>query len=513
MNHLVIAPILLPLLCGALSLLFVRRLEALARVLNLAGCILLLPITLWMLLDAGTDHYRVYALGGWPAPFGIVLVADRLSALMLALTSLVALCSLLYALAGELRANPYFHILFQFQILGLNGAFLTGDLFNLFVFFEILLIASYGLLLQGEGAGAARTRATLHYVVLNLAGSALFLIAVGVIYGVTGTLNMADLARQAAQPNPANASLLQAGALLLLVVFMLKAALLPLYFWLPAAYSTAAAPVAALFAIMTKVGVYSILRIFTLIFGAGAGAAAGVAEPWLLPMALLTVALGAIGVLAATSLRLLVSYLVIVSVGTLLAGVGLFTAAGISAALYYLLHTTMITVCLYLLADVIARQRGSNADTLTAGTAVGRPVLTGAMFFLAAIAVAGMPPLSGFLGKLLILEAAVDHRSMPWLWGALLGGGLLGIIALGRAGSVLFWTSAGRPVLTLPALPLAAAMLPLAASPLLVLFAHPVQEYTTAATAQLLLPQGYIDAVLDRPAPSLMEHASPEGMP
>ena len=513
MNHLVILPILLPLLCGALALLVVRRGDALPRLLNLAGCLLLLPLTLWLLQDTSGGGYRVYALGDWPAPFGIVLVADRLAALMLVLTALVALCSLLYAVAGELRTRPYFHVLFQFQLLGLNGAFLTGDLFNLFVFFEILLIASYGLLLQGEGAGAARTRAALHYVVLNLAGSALFLIAVGIIYGVTGTLNMADLARVAAQPEMGNAPLLQAGALLLLVVFMLKAALLPLYFWLPAAYSAAAAPVAALFAIMTKVGVYAILRVFTLIFGAGAGAAAGVAEPWLLPLALLTVALGALGVLAARTLRLLVSYLVIVSLGTLLAGVGLFSAAGIGAALYYLLHTTLITACLYLLADVIACQRGPHADALTAGTAVGRPRLTGTGFFLAAVAVAGMPPLSGFLGKLLILEAALDHRVLPWLWATLLGGGLLGIVALGRAGSVLFWKSAGRPAQALPARPLAAALLPLAASPLLVMFAQPVQEYAAAAAGQLLLPQGYIDAVLGGTASPPSEPVSPEDTP
>src|SRR5690606_2213561 len=233
-----------------------------------------------------------YRLGDWPAPFGIVLVLDRLSALMLVLTAAVALFSLLHAVQGQDRAGPLYHPLFQLQLVGLNGAFLTGDLFNLFVFFEILLIASYCLLVHGSTA--PRLRAGVHYVVLNLAGSSLFLIAVGTLYGVTGTLNMADMAQKVALLGAPDAALVRSAALLLLVVFALKAALVPLYFWLPAAYSAASAPVAALFAIMTKVGVYSIVRVYTLIFGSGGGVAAEVATPWLLPLALLTVVLGMI---------------------------------------------------------------------------------------------------------------------------------------------------------------------------------------------------------------------------
>ncbi len=234
------------------------------------------------------------------APYGIVLVVDRLAAWMLLTTSLLAVFALLYAVRGIDTEGRHFHVLFQLQLFGLNGAFLTGDLFNLFVFFEILLLASYGLLLHGGGRN--RVKAGLHYVVINLVGSTLFLFAVGTLYGVTGTLNMADLAVKLAQTPPENLALVQSAGLLLFAVFALKAALLPLYLWLPAAYAHTSAPVAALFAIMTKVGAYSILRVYSLMFGDAAGPVANLLDAWLAPLALVTLVLGMLGVLASTSL-------------------------------------------------------------------------------------------------------------------------------------------------------------------------------------------------------------------
>ena len=272
MNPLVIAPALLPLLAAILLLLLrhpnlrLRRWVSLVAVLGQVG----LALALMAAVSAG--DILVYALGHWPAPFGIVLVADRLTAWMLVITSLLALFALLYAIRGDDATGRHFHILFQLQLFGLNGAFLTGDLFNLFVFFEILLLASYGLLLHG--GGRERTRAGLHFVVINLLGSTLFLFAVGTLYGVLGALNMADLAVKVAATPAENVALVRAAGLLLFGVFALKAALLPFYLWLPAAYTHTSAAVAALFAIMTKVGAYSILRVYTLIFGANAGPAA-----------------------------------------------------------------------------------------------------------------------------------------------------------------------------------------------------------------------------------------------
>jgi len=354
-----IVPIVLPLAAGALLVLLEQSRSALARRLvrqvSVLATLTLAVVAVLLLVQAGSGRVQPYLLGNWQAPWGIALALDRLSAAMLVLTATVACAALLYALGGDDRRGPHFHSLFQLQLMGLNGAFLTADLFNLFVFFEVLLMASYGLLLHG--AGAARLRASVHYVVFNLTGSALFLIAVSLLYGLTGTLNMADLAARISQLPADRALLVQSAALLLLVVFGVKAALLPLFFWLPAIYGAASAPVAALFAIMTKVGVYAILRVTTLIFGAGGGAAAQVASPWLEALALATLAVGAIGALAARHLRTLVGNLVVASTGTLLFSVALARPSSVTAGLVYLVNTTLVTAALFLLADRVRQAR------------------------------------------------------------------------------------------------------------------------------------------------------------
>jgi multicomponent K+:H+ antiporter subunit D len=494
----VILPVLIPFMFG-IALILVRR-DALRaqRTLALVGTTLTLFASVVLLMDASAGAARVYRLGDWPAPFGIVLVLDRLSALMVLLTAVIALFSLLHAVQGQDAEGPLYHPVLQLQLVGLNGAFLTGDLFNLFVFFEILLIASYCLLVHG--ATDARLRAGLHYVLLNLVGSALFLIAVGTLYGVTGTLNMADMAQRVAALGPADAALVRAAALLLLIVFALKAALVPLYFWLPNAYAAATASVAALFAVMTKVGVYSIVRVYTLIFGPSAGVAADVAVPWLLPAALVTLALGMIGALASRELRRMQGYLLIGSVGIMLAALSLFDARSIAAGLYYLVHSTVISAAMFLLTDLIARQRGGMDDLLVEGPAVRQGAVLGLLFFTGAIAIAGLPPLSGFLGKALILEAAAGLPAMPWIWAVVLGSGLLALLALSRAGIVLFWDTHERetaPKVELygawhfaPTVGLFAVVL------LITVFAGPLAQYTHDAATQLLTPDAYVRAVL-----------------
>lgn len=510
MNHSLILPVLLPFIAG-IALLLTGNIQRQHR-LSFSAAAVLLPLAVLLLTTVG-DNYYAYALGNWPAPFGIVLVLDRLSALMLLLTALVALPALWYSMAaGADIQGRYFHPLFQFQIMGLNGAFLTGDLFNLFVFFEILLIASYSLLLHG--GGRERIRAGLHYVILNLVGSALFLIGIGVLYGMTGALNLADLAVRVAAAPAEDAGLLRAGALLLLVVFGLKAAVLPLYFWLPAAYTHTSAPVAALFALLTKVGVYAIIRIFSLVFGADAGLVADVAAPYLLPLALATVVVGSIGIFASRDLRRLIAYSVIISIGILLTGAGLGNAPGLIAALVYLIHTTLITAGWFLLADLIATQRGHTGSQ--PAPQVAQPWILGGLFFVGAVAMAGMPPLSGFLGKLLLLRAAEDTLALSWVWSVALGSSLLVIVALSRMGSSLFWnTLAELPVRCAP-VPIrrwwpAAALL--AAGPLLMLLARPILDYATATARQLREPAGYIETVLAnryRATASQRDHFSAE---
>jgi multicomponent K+:H+ antiporter subunit D len=498
MSHWILIPLLLPLSAGMINLLLVRKGVFAQRLVSIVTACALLAATLFLLAGAKDGHIEIYEFGNWPAPFGIILVLDRLSALMLALTALLALPVLLHACCGDDLRGRDFHVLFPVQILGINGAFLTGDLFNLFVFFEILLIASYCLAMHGQGP--ERTRNALRYVVLNLIGSSLFLIALGTLYGVCGTLNMADLALKVAGSTQGQAPLLRASALLLLCVFGLKAAILPLFLWLPGLYASVLPAVAALFAIMTKVGVYAILRTQSLIFSIQSPVPD--AAELLFPLALATLAAGSMCVLGSRSLRMLLAWLVIVSVGSLLAGVGLWNEAGISASLYYLPHSTLVMAGLFLLADHAARQRGLRGDMLEPGPPMSQPNLLGALFLLGAMGAAGLPPLSGFVGKVLLLQAASAPKAV-WLWPVALGGSLVALVALGRCGSMLFWKTEGIPLsgtaVSWPRLAPAAALI--LAGVALAIMAGPVTAYTEATARQLLAPDHYIRAVLGGATP------------
>jgi len=485
MNHALILPLLLPLFMGALLLFAHRANKSTKRLLSLAATWTPVPNAIWLVLLADDGQLRIYALGSWQPPFGIILMLDRLSALMLLVTAVLAGFAALYACRGDDERGPNFHALYQFQLLGINGAFLTGDLFNLFVFFEILLISSYALLLHGHGQ--RRVRSGMHYVVLNLLGSSLFLIGVSMLYGLLGTLNMVDMAARVSAADPADAPLLAAAGYLLLVVFALKGAILPLYFWLPRAYASATAPVAALFAIMTKVGLYAIIRVFTLVFGSEAGELSGMVDVWLWPLALLTLGAAVIGALAARSLQVLLAYLVVVSVGTLLAGIALGSEAGLAAALYYLVHSTLVAGGLFLLADLIARQRGDLGTDLISAPALRQPLLLGTLFFMGAISVAGLPPFSGFLGKVMLLRAIELGADAIALWAVVLVGGLGMLISLSRAGSLVFWRpsaeAVGQPADAIRVLATVGLLL---GSVMLVVAAGPLQAFVQATAAQLL---------------------------
>lgn len=497
----IIVPVALPALVAALTLLSLRHRLALSRMASIAATLLLAALSLVLLVHAGTGAVEVYAVGNWKAPFGIVLVLDRLSALMLALTSLLALPVLIYAIVTDLdRRGWHFHPLFQFQLLGLNGAFLTGDLFNLFVFFEVLLIASYGLMLHGQGA--ARLKAGLQYVVVNLVGSTLFLIAVGLLYGATGTLNMADMARRVAAASPGDQALIRAGGLLLIVVFGLKAALVPLHFWLPRTYAATSGAMAALFAIMTKVGAYSIIRLVTLVFGAAAQGSAWAPAPWVLGAALVTMVAGFAGVLGARGLKDMAAFAVVGSMGVLLTGVAVFEPEAMTGALYYLIHSTLAGAALFLIADLITARRGEYGEALVAGPRFADAEALSGLFFVAAIAVVGLPPLSGFIGKLLILDAVQGSPRGPWIWAAILGTSFIALLGFARVGSLLFWKSAlAEGECRAQAQPGGWAALAPAAGLLgflvaAVVAAGPLTRYLEAASGQLFTPEIYMRAVL-----------------
>ncbi|MBY6070974.1 monovalent cation/H+ antiporter subunit D [Marinobacter salsuginis] len=494
MNHWLTAPVLIPLLGGILQAFMGYAPISLRRTLALATTVLILVSAIVLLVLADDGSYRIYAFGNWQPPFGIVLVLDRLAALMLVMTAVLALFCHIYAIGGADEGNRQFHALFLFQIMGLNIAFLTGDLFNLFVAFEVLLIASYGLLMHG--GGTVRTVPGLHYVVLNLAGSAIFLISVGMIYSVTGTLNMADLAVKIPQVSGEDVNIVKAGGMMLLVVFGLKAAILPLCFWLPRAYSKATAPVAALFAVMTKVGIYAILRVYFLIFGDDAGELANLGMDWLFPIALATLAMGVVGALGSGSLKTLVAWQVIISVGTLLAPISLGSEAGLSAALFYLLSTTWTVGGLFLVSELVANQRGSAQDRIVTAPRMQNRTFLSVLFLVGAVAAAGLPPLSGFFGKLLILQSVQSGTEMAWLWSVLLIGSFLTVIAYSRAGSIVFWRTVDghleKPDPLNGRISVAAGALTALAVAIVVL-AGPITRYTDETAAQLFNNDAYIN--------------------
>ncbi|HPU53259.1 MAG TPA: monovalent cation/H+ antiporter subunit D, partial [Burkholderiaceae bacterium] len=509
-GHEIVLPIVLPLVAGALLLLLEKTASRWVPVVSAAAVVALVGLAALLVRQADHGAVQVYLLGNWAAPYGITLALDRLSALMVLLTALVAAAALTYGLAGDdLRhesPSRHFHALFQFQLMGLNGAFLTGDLFNLFVFFEVLLAASYGLLLHG--ANRERLKASVHYVVFNLTGSALFLVAVSLLYAVAGTLNMADLAVKLPQLAADNQRLALSALLMLLVVFAVKAALLPLSFWLTDTYGSASAPTAALFAVLTKVGVVSIVRATTLIVPAGLVTGS---SPILLTLALATLMLAALGALAATRLRILVAHLVVASAGTLLLAVGLGSERGVAAGLFYLVPSTLVACAWFLLADRIVAARGGS-DRLQPGQ---RPTAWGALgtgFFIAAVAVAGTPPLGAFMGKALLLQAAGVTPWAGWVVAGVLASSLMVLVALARAGSVLFWNQGNAPAcdelagLRHPGLARAATAGALAAVVSCAVIAGPIGRYTADTAAQLFAPQGYVQAVLGaKPVPAAID--------
>lgn len=405
------------------------------RGISLVSVVLGLITAVFYLIQANSGQVFVYNLSEWSAPFGIVLVLDRLSALMLVLTYTLATPVLWFASNDFDERGRYFHAMFHFLLMGLCGAFLTGDLFNLFVFFEVLLMASYVLLLHGQGK--ARFQLGFHYVAINLLASALFLIGLGMIYGSVGSLNMTDVARLVPTLQPAEHKLAVAGGLLLFVVFGIKAAMLPVGFWLPKTYAVATTPVAAIFTIMTKVGIYAILRVNGTIFDDALGQMSLMI--WLLPIGLITSLYGVIGAIAADRLRRFVGFMVLSSVGTILIAISMLNTEAWAAALFYLIHSTLIAAAFYLLCGWITSQRGVFKDHFKIAPKMKQDKTIAAVFFIIALMMAGLPPFSGFIGKVLILQATSYFPYQAWVISIILLVSLLSIIAFTRAGYILFW--------------------------------------------------------------------------
>ncbi|HTM28212.1 MAG TPA: monovalent cation/H+ antiporter subunit D [Rhodanobacter sp.] len=524
---LIIAPVVLPLLVAALQLLAGERRRRTVVALSLASCLVLVALATLLLLAAaqqGADGAltAVYRIGDWPARVGIVLVADRLSALMLLLTAVVALATLPAALGRWQHRGSYFQPLFQFLLMGLNGAFLTGDLFNLFVFFEVLLAASYGLALHGSGA--RRVSAGLHYIAVNLTASMLFLLGVSLIFGVTGTLNMAALAELIPTVPERTRALLHAGAALLGVAFLIKTAMWPLGFWLPRTYSAAAPAVAAMFALMTKVGIYVLLRLSLLLFGDGADPASShFGGDWLLWGGVVTIIAGTIGMLGARDLGKLAGYNVVISSGTLLGAIGLQQPAVTTGALAYLVISTLGIAAFFLVAGLLVPEHDEETNDalplepyeLVAGESRGgelfaaedesrvvipAPVaMLGVSFFACAVLLAGLPPLSGFLAKFALLAPMLDAVPRPGalvLFTLIIVAGFCTVIAMCRAGIQIFWAEPERRFPHARVTEISAIVLLLSLCLLLTVLVKTPLRYLGDTARQLHAPANYIQEVL-----------------
>lgn len=489
LKHLPVLPIVLPLLGAALALLAGEKRLATQRVIAAASVMSLAVAAVLAIMLTASGQMSVYLAGNWQAPFGIVLAIDKLTALMLALTAGIGAVVLLAGQAkpatteggqNRIDGGTFFYPLFLLQLCGLNGAFLTADLFNLFVFFEVLLAASYGMLLQN--ADRSRTNAATHYVVINLFGSALFLIAVALLYGVTGTLNMSDLSQKINATSGSSRGLVMAAGFILLLVFSIKAALLPLNFWLTGTYGRALAPVSALFALMTKVGVVAIARLLTLLFPEGS-VINGHMSNVLLIVAPLTMLIAACGALAAREVKVLIGWTVVASAGLMITAIAIGSPMALSGALFYMLGSTIATALLFLNAAAIDAP-GAARTTGAASKNNAWPVIA-TLFFVGAAAAAGLPPFSGFIGKTIVLVGATQHAWMTWVFYTVLMAGLLTIIAFARMGSRLFWKrdAVVAPVYLLPASLLAAALVALT------LLAAPIQRFTDQAAIEMKRPQ------------------------
>jgi multicomponent K+:H+ antiporter subunit D len=496
-SHLPMLPIVLPLLAAALMLTIGEPRMQMQRIIGWVTVTLMLAVAVLAFLRAAEGQQFVYLLGNWRVPFGIALALDKLTAVMLLLTAVIAAAILWSA---QHKPGTFFLPLFMLQLMGLNGAFLTADLFNLFVFFEVLLAASYGMLLQH--ADRQKTNAATHYVVINLVGSALFLIAVSLLYGVTGTLNMADLSQRVGAIAPQSRALVAAAGFLLIVVFAIKAAILPLNFWLTGTYRAAVLPVAALFALMTKVGVVAIARTLTLIFPDGGQIHEHISQV-LLVMSPLTMLVAGLGALAARDVRTLIGWSVVASAGMLITALAIGNTKAISGALFYLVGSTLATAMMFLNAASLDQASARiAADGETPSSAWG---WTGAMFFVGAAALAGLPPFSGFIGKAGILAASSSSVWQVWIWTSVLVAGLLSMLAYARMGSQLFWKRDAVLLTTTNKFATAALASALVA---LTVFAAPLQRYTDQAAVELLRPQLLINNVLgkipqQKPAPAL----------
>ncbi|MFI0356803.1 Na+/H+ antiporter subunit D [Actinomadura sp. 9N407] len=517
MNQAVPLPVLLPLLAAGIKIMLGPRRPGLQRAISVTVLAAVLGIAIALLVAADRSGPLVARLGGWPAPIGITLVADRLSALMLVVSSAVTLCVMIYAIGqdmaerGPLTPLSVFHPTYLLLAAGVADAFLASDLFNLFVGFEIMLMASYVLITMG--GTAARIRAGTMYIIVALLSSSMFLIAIAVLYAATGTVNLAHLAGRIAEL-PHGIAL--AAQLMLLTAFGVKAAVFPLSMWLPDSYPTAPAPVTAVFAgLLTKIGIYGVIRAETLLFPGGA------VRTVLLVAALLSMLVGVLGAMVQVDLKRLLSFTLVSHIGYMIFGVALGSVAALSATVFYVLHHITIQTALFLVSGLIERRGGSASMNRLGGLARTAPLI-GVLFFVPAMNLGGIPPMSGFLGKLGLLDAGVrDGGPLALvLVAAAVVTSLLTLYALVKVWNQVFWRAPVvpepqetdedeesdedeevQPTIRLPAAMVGATLVMVALSLAYTVGGGPLVELTGRTAAELAGPHAYTSAVAPEGAP------------
>ncbi|MCZ7528289.1 MAG: Na+/H+ antiporter subunit D [Acidimicrobiia bacterium] len=496
MKVLVPLPVVLPLLAAGLSMALSRRV-ALQRVVGVVALGATLAVCIALLVRVEADGIAAVQLGGWPAPLGITLVADLFACILLVISMTTVLAVLVFAIGhpGSEDTSAIFHPVYLVLTAGVAASFLTGDLFNLFVAFEVMLSASYVLITLGGRRDQVRTGMT--YVVISLTASALFITALGLVYASTGTVNMADLAGRLAELPDATRTAI---GLLFLVVFGVKAAIFPLFFWLPDSYPTAPSPVTAIFAgLLTKVGVYAIIRSQTLLFPLE-----GATETLVLVIAGITMLVGVLGAIAQNDIKRILSFHIISQIGYMIMGLGLFTVAGVAASIVYMVHHIPVKTSLFLVDGMVETGTGTGALARLGGLVRRMPAVA-VLFFLPAMSLAGIPPFSGFVGKLALAESGFSARQYA-IVAVSLATSLLTLFSMTKVWNGAFWggrepraaggAHEGEERIRSPRLMLGATAGLVAVTLAVAVSARPLLDLSERAARSLLDPAPYVEAVL-----------------
>ena len=495
MTLLLVLPIVAPLVAGIVSLLLWRSRPA-QRIMGVVGALALLGTSAVLLQVVVREGVQAVQIGDWPAPVGITLVADLFAAIMLVLGGLMGTAVSLYSLYSVDRGRESFgyYPLLLLLLTGVSGAFLAGDIFNLYVWFEVMLMASFVLL--ALGGERAQIEGALKYVTLNLMASALFLAAVGILYGLAGTLNMADLAVKLAASEPSG--IVTTVSILFLAAFGIKAAVFPMFFWLPASYHTPPVAVSAIFAgLLTKVGVYALIRVFTLLFVQDIAFTHGL----ILLVSGLTMVTGVLGAVAQNEFRRILSFHIVSQIGYMIMGLGLYTPMALAGSIFYIIHHIIVKTNLFLISGITCRLSGSFDLRRLGGLYVSRPGI-GLLFLVPALSLAGMPPLSGFFAKLTLVRAGLDEGSYAIVATAL-AVGMLTLFSMTKIWHEVFWK--GSPLETAPTPPVVDVGMTGLLVPVVILAvltiaiglgAEPVFALATRAAHQLIDSSEYIAAVM-----------------